>query len=255
MQKMQSKKQNKNVYILPNLFTSANFFCGILSILLSIKGDFYHASWAIMSAMLFDFLDGQVARLSKATSKFGLEYDSLSDVVSFGIAPMVMIYMLSLQDLRRIGVAIAFIYSVSCALRLARFNVNAQSTVKKDFTGLPTPAASGLIAAIIILSSEYPLIELKIMLPIIMLFLAFLMVSNIKYPALSSFNLKKGKPFLYLAAIVLATSVIIFHTELFLFVVFFGYVSYGVVREAHYYSLAKRYEKQFKLEGAHLNEK
>ncbi|HRZ86399.1 MAG TPA: CDP-diacylglycerol--serine O-phosphatidyltransferase [bacterium] len=252
---MYNKKKQKNVYILPNLFTSANFFCGIFSMILSLRGDFYHAAWAVMAAMLFDFLDGQVARLTKGTSQFGVEYDSLSDMVSFGIAPTIMMYLLALKDLNRIGIAIAFVYSVSCALRLARFNVSTQSSEKKQFTGMPTPAACGLLASLIILQSEYAFVDFVPMVPVIMLALAFLMVSNIKYPTLSSMNLKKEKPFLYLAGIVIATSVFIFHTELFIFVVFFSYAAYGVIRETHYYTLGRRYLRNLELERTRTNEK
>jgi len=252
---VENKLKNKNLYILPNLFTSVNFFCGILSMTFALKGEFYIAAWVIVAGMLFDFLDGQVARLVNATSRFGVEYDSLADLVTFGIAPTILMYTVVLKDINRIGIAVAFIYSVCCALRLARFNLNTVLFEKRNFVGLPTPAASGFLASVILLRSEFPWLSIDMVLPFFMLFLSFLMVSNIKYPALKSMIIVKGKPFINLVTVVLGTSIAIFHTELFLFFMFLFYVVYGLLREIHYYTRARRFEKRLNLERKRAHEK
>src|ERR1700677_259559 len=133
----------RKVYLVPNIVTTGNMFCGFYSMIASMHGDFMPASWAIIAASIFDMLDGRIARLTKATSQFGLEYDSLSDLISFGVAPAVLLYQWALQPYDRLGWLASFLYLACGALRLARFNVNSSALPKNYFQGLPIPMAAG----------------------------------------------------------------------------------------------------------------
>src|ERR1700733_9449296 len=135
-----------HIYVLPNLFTTGNMFFGFLSMIQSLEGHFVIAAYCIVAAAVFDTLDGRVARMTHATSKFGMEYDSLSDLVSFGVAPAILLYLWALKPFDRIGWLASFMYMACGALRLARFNVQAQSVEKKYFQGLPIPMAAGIVA-------------------------------------------------------------------------------------------------------------
>ncbi|HAY41251.1 MAG TPA: CDP-diacylglycerol--serine O-phosphatidyltransferase, partial [Gammaproteobacteria bacterium] len=141
---MTDKRQNKRgIYLLPSIFTTFALFAGFYSIVASINGDYTLAAISIMVAMLWDALDGRVARLTNTQSAFGAEYDSLSDLVSFGVAPALLVYEWSLSDLGRIGWLAAFIYLACAALRLARFNTQVGTADKRYFQGLPSPASAG----------------------------------------------------------------------------------------------------------------
>src|ERR1700743_2127063 len=140
----------RKIYIVPNFVTTANMFCGFYSVIASIKSEFSTAAWAIIAASVFDMLDGRIARLAKATSQFGVEYDSLSDLISFGMAPAVLFYVWALQPFERIGWLAAVLYLICGALRLARFNVTTAKLSGKYFQGLPIPMAAGMIATFII---------------------------------------------------------------------------------------------------------
>ncbi len=187
----------KGVYILPNLFTTGNLFCGFWAIISVFQEKFFYAAIAILLASVFDILDGKVARLSGATSKFGIQYDSLADLVSFGIAPALLAFSWALRPYGRFGWLAAFLFVVCGALRLARFNVQTSSGEVKYFKGLPIPVAASMIALTILLYLR--LIEtgwVKDIIILIMIWvLAFLMVSNIRYFSFKEFNLAKRKPF------------------------------------------------------------
>lgn len=222
----------KKVYLLPNLFTTANLFCGVASIAFTAQGDYLRAAWILFAAMFFDVLDGLVARLTRSTSYFGEQYDSLSDVISFGVAPSWLIYSMALMDLGRMGVALIFVYIACSALRLARFNSQINTEEKKVFTGLPTPAAAGFLASTVILLTKYHLMEWIRFVPILMIVVGYLMVSRVRYPSIKGINLKVVKvrqPFLYLVGVILAICMAVFHTELFLFTGFSGYLILGLV--------------------------
>ncbi|MEW6214507.1 MAG: CDP-diacylglycerol--serine O-phosphatidyltransferase, partial [Nitrospirota bacterium] len=135
----------KGIYILPNTLTLCGMFCGFYSILVALKGDYLHAAWAIMIANIFDGLDGWVARLTHSTTRFGIELDSLSDLVAFGVAPSVMLYKWALTPFGRVGWATAFLFVACGALRLARYNVQMGSTESRSFTGMPTPGAATIV--------------------------------------------------------------------------------------------------------------
>lgn len=203
---LRKKRLGRGVYILPNIFTSLNIFCGFYAVIASIDGKFVAAALAIIIAAVFDMLDGKIARATKTTSKFGLEYDSLADVISFGLAPGVMMYLWALKPMGRIGWLAAFLFMVCGALRLARFNTQAGTVSSEHFVGLPIPAGAGMNATTVLFWNKFGLgVESHPVVILIMLYaLAFLMVSNIKY---NSF--KKPELFRKMNFNVLVTSILI----------------------------------------------
>jgi CDP-diacylglycerol--serine O-phosphatidyltransferase len=220
MKKRKSKiKMEKGVYILPNLFTTGNLFCGFWAIISVFQERFFYAAVAILLAAVFDALDGKVARLSGATSKFGIQYDSLADLVSFGIAPAVLAFNWALRPYGRFGWFAAFLFVACGALRLARFNVMAGSGETKYFKGLPIPAAASMIALVILLYLR--LIEtgwVKDIVIVVMIYvLAFLMVSNIRYFSFKELNLAHRKPFGLFIFVLLTMIVIVMEPTVVLF--------------------------------------
>jgi len=209
----------KGVYILPNLFTTGNLFCGFWAIISVFQEKFFYAAIAILLASIFDVLDGKVARLSGATSKFGVQYDSLSDLISFGVAPALLAYSWALRPYERFGWLAAFLFVVCGALRLARFNVMSASGETRYFKGLPIPAAATMIALTILLYLR--LIEtgwVKDIVILVMIYvLAFLMVSNIRYSSLKELDLARKKPFRIFMFVVLSMIVIVMEPVLVLF--------------------------------------
>jgi len=194
MKKRKSQiKMRKGIYILPNLFTTGNLFCGFWAIVSVFQEQFFYAAVAILLASVFDVLDGKVARLSGATSKFGIQYDSLADLISFGVAPSLLAFSWALRPYGRFGWLAAFLFVVCGALRLARFNVMASSGETKYFKGLPIPAAASMIALTILLYLR--LIEtgwVKDIVILVMIYiLAFLMVSTIRYFSFKELGLAK----------------------------------------------------------------
>jgi CDP-diacylglycerol--serine O-phosphatidyltransferase len=224
-------KMKRGVYILPNLFTTGNLFCGFWAIISVFQEKFFFAAVAILLASAFDVLDGKVARLSGATSKFGVQYDSLADLVSFGIAPAVLAFSWALRPYGRFGWLAAFLFVVCGALRLARFNVQSTSGEIKYFKGLPIPAAASLIALTILLYLR--LIEtawVKDIVILVMIYvLAFLMVSNIRYFSFKELNLAKRKPFSLFIFVILSMIVITMEPALMLFGFVLFYVFSGPV--------------------------
>lgn len=219
----------KKISLLPSLFTTGNIFCGSYAIVLILNEKILSGAWFILAAIFFDFLDGQVARIKNMATRFGVEYDSLADLLSFGFAPAIMVYITFLKDMGRIGVALFFIYIACTALRLARFNTQKIVPQKISFIGLPTPASSGFVAALFIIHNEYHFKFMAHTIPVLVLILAALMVSTFRYPALGIFNLWKKKPFLNLVAIVLCSTMVFLHLELFLFLCFTGYILFGII--------------------------
>lgn len=212
-------KVRKGIYIIPNLFTTGNLFCGFWAIISVFQEKFFIASVAILLATVFDMLDGKIARLSGATSKFGVQYDSLADLVSFGIAPAILSFSWALRPYGKFGWLAAFVYVACGALRLARFNVQSSSGEIKYFKGLPIPAAASMLALTILLYLR--LIETGLIKDIIILImiwlLSFLMVSNIRYFSLKELNLSKRKPFSLFIFIILSMIVIIMEPVIVLF--------------------------------------
>jgi CDP-diacylglycerol---serine O-phosphatidyltransferase len=221
----------KGIYILPNLFTTGNLFCGFWAIISVFQENFYYAAIAILLASAFDILDGKVARLSGATSKFGVQYDSLADLVSFGIAPALLAFSWALRPYGKFGWLAAFLFVVCGALRLARFNVQSSSGEAKYFKGLPIPAAASMIALTILLYFE--LIEtggVKDIVILVMIYiLAFFMVSSIRYFSFKELNLAKRKPFSIFIFVILSMIVIAYQPIIVLFGFTLVYVFSGPV--------------------------
>ena len=225
-------RMKKGVYILPNLFTTGNLFCGFWAIVSVFQEKYYYAAIAILLATVFDILDGKVARLSGSTSKFGVQYDSLADLISFGIAPALLAYSWALRPYGRFGWLAAFLFVVCGALRLARFNVMSAAGDTKYFKGLPIPAAASVIALTILLYLR--LIETgwtkDIVILVMIYILAFLMVSSIRYFSFKELNLAKRKPFSIFMFVVLSLIVIVMEPVVVLSGFILFYVLSGPVR-------------------------
>lgn len=219
-----------HIYVLPNLLTTCNMFCGFFGIIYSIKGEFTIAAYAVVAAAVFDLLDGRVARLTHSTSLFGQEYDSLSDVISFGVAPGVLMFLWALQPFGRVGWLAAFLYVACGALRLARFNVQAKLVEKKDFTGLPIPMAAGIISGSVLAFQELELQGARNWGLLAMTFLlAFVMVSNFRYRSFKDLDFRERVPFRYLVVGVLLLVLVASRPEVMLFVLFLTYAFLGAV--------------------------
>jgi len=224
-------KMRRGIYILPNLFTTGNLFCGFWAIISVFQEQYFYAAVAILLASVFDILDGKVARLSRTSSKFGVQYDSLADLISFGVAPALLAFNWALRPYGRFGWLAAFLFVVCGALRLARFNVQTSPGEVKYFKGLPIPVAASMIALTILLYLR--LIEtgwVKDIIILIMIWvLAFLMVSNIRYFSFKEFNLAKRKPFRIFLFVVLSMIVIVMEPIIVLFCFVLFYVFSGPV--------------------------
>jgi CDP-diacylglycerol--serine O-phosphatidyltransferase len=218
--KRRSKKRNKRgIYILPNLFTSCSLFGGFYAIIAAIQGRYDAAAIAILVSSIFDGLDGKIARFTNTTSQFGTEYDSLSDLVAFGVAPGLLVFEWSLQSFGRFGWLAVFLYVICGALRLARFNIQKNNLESHHFKGLPIPGAAIFIATLVLfMHSLDGLFENKniMIIPAIYL-LSFLMVSTIDYLSFKELELFKKKPFNVLVATILLFMVVAYKPALMLF--------------------------------------
>lgn len=225
------KQPRRGVYLLPNLFTTAALFSGFYSIIAAMNGNFTHASIAIFISMVFDGLDGRVARLTRTQSAFGAEYDSLADMVSFGIAPALVSFSWALAPLHKVGWIAAFIYAVGAALRLARFNTMLGTSDKRYFTGLPSPAAAAIVAGVIWAANESGVSgeSLSTIMTLLVPITGLLMVSNIKYRSFKDLNIKGRVPFVVLLIAVLALILIALEPALVLASVFCLYGIWGVL--------------------------
>ena len=201
--------RRKGIYLLPNILTTGALFGGFYAVLSGFTGNFEFAAMAIFAAMIFDGLDGRVARMTNTQSDFGVQYDSLSDMVSFGVAPAVVAYGWGVSDLGKLGLAAAFVYASCAALRLARFNVQAELSDKKTFTGLPSPVAAALVAGFIWSTYDIePSLGLSIIGAIFTSAAGLLMVSNFKYPSFKEVDLRGKVPFIVILSIVMGFVVI-----------------------------------------------
>jgi CDP-diacylglycerol--serine O-phosphatidyltransferase len=228
----------RGIYILPNALTICGMCLGFYSILATMKGNYIHASWAVMFAMVFDGLDGWVARLTHSSSKFGIELDSLSDLVAFGIAPSVLVYKWALLPFGRIGWLIAFLFAGFGAIRLARYNIQMGSTESKAFTGMPIPGAAAVIVTLVIFYSKIwdgtPVKNYFIL--FLTLILAILMVSTLKFHGLKELDLRKRKPLRILIAFVIVLSLIIAHPQIALFIFAMLYLIGGIIENIILYA-------------------
>ena len=224
------KKLSIRIYLLPNLVTTANIFFGFFAVIAAIKEDFTHAAYAIVAAAIFDLLDGRLARLTRSTSKFGAEYDSLCDLISFGMAPAVMLYLWALQPFGRLGWLACFLFMTCGALRLARFNVQAHVVEKAYFQGLPIPMAAGIVASSVLAFQDLDIEARGNPLLLAMTFLlAFVMVSTFRYRSFKDLDLKQRLPFPYLVAGVTVLAVVAYRPEVNLFLLFLTYATLGAV--------------------------
>ncbi len=232
--RFEKEKLRKGIYILPNIFTSLNLFCGFYSIVSSINGNFTAAAWSILIAGIFDLLDGKIARATNTTSKFGVEYDSLSDLISFGLAPGLMIYLWALKPMDVFGRTAwlaAFLFMACGALRLARFNTNAGTSSSEYFTGLPIPSAAGMNAAIVLICTRLSIegYALNMTVLVMLYVLSFLMVSTVKYNSFKKAELFKKMNFNLLVVVILVIIFVATEPEITLFAIGITYLFSGPV--------------------------
>ncbi|MEC7596112.1 MAG: CDP-diacylglycerol--serine O-phosphatidyltransferase [Pseudomonadota bacterium] len=225
----------KGIYLLPSVLTTFGMFAGFYSIISSINGDFTIAAISIMIAMMWDTLDGRVARLTNTQSAFGAEYDSLADLVSFGLAPALLVYQWTLYELGRFGWLAAFVFLACAALRLARFNTQIGIADKRYFQGLPSPAAAGVIASMIWLkiwtfaSFDSDVISLGYYLGAgITILCGLLMVSNVRYYSFKELDSKKAS-FRFLIIVILSLIILVYKPNIILFTGFFVYLLSGPI--------------------------
>ena len=233
----------KGIYILPNSLTLCGMFFGFFSILNAIKGNFEFAAWAIFIAGVFDGLDGWVARLTNSTTRFGIELDSLSDLVAFGVAPSVLVYKWSISPFGRIGFAAAFLFTACGALRLARYNVQMGSAESKAFTGMPIPGAAGVLGAMVLFYEKiWHGAPAGIFMLILTIFLSILMVSTLRFHGLKEIDFKKRKPFSILVVIVVVFVAFVTHPPQTLFVFAMVYLAWGIIENI--YLIYRKRKKQ-----------
>jgi len=239
----------KGVYLLPNILTLCGMFFGFYSILASLKGNYIHAAWAILIANIFDGLDGWVARLTQSTTRFGIELDSLSDLVAFGVAPAVMLYKWGLLPFGRVGWAAAFLFMACGALRLARYNVQMGSTESKAFTGMPIPGAASVVSTLVIFYYEIweTVPEKNSFILLFTIFLSVLMVSTLRFHVVKELNIGRRKPFSILVAIVIVFALIVVHPPIALFLFAMIYLIGGIIENI---VLFYRKRKQISKAGA-----
>lgn len=267
--------QASRIYFLPNLMTAGNLFCGFIAVIKCIQARlitdageyaalhptlssielYTQAVWFILAAVVFDSLDGRLARMGGRTSLFGAEFDSLADVVSFGIAPALMVFFLILaprgdyQWFRELGWFIAFVYLLCGAVRLARFNVitnpllhRAETESHKDFVGLPIPAAAGTVASLVLLllnlaQNARELRQLTLGLPLLLILVAFLMVSTVRYPSFKQVNWETKTRFQTFVLVFIVAGAVWKLQEIAFFFLFLGYIAYGLF--THYQRVAR----------------
>ncbi|MBI5027065.1 MAG: CDP-diacylglycerol--serine O-phosphatidyltransferase [Nitrospirae bacterium] len=227
----------KGIYLLPNTLTLCGMFCGFYAIIAAFKGNYIYAAWAILIANIFDGLDGWIARLTHSTTRFGIELDSLSDLVAFGIAPAVLIYTWALYPFGRVGWGAAFLFVICGALRLARFNIQMGSTESKAFTGMPIPGAAAVIASFVLfyIDNWGRLMGKNYLILALTFILAILMVSTLKYHGAKEIDFRERKPFYLLVAIVIILVLIFMHPSVVLFVLSMGYMLWGIGENAFLY--------------------
>ena len=226
--------RRRGIYVLPNLLTTAALFGGFYAIVQAMQGEFEKAAMAIFVAMVLDGLDGRVARLTRTQSAFGAEYDSLSDMVSFGVAPALVIYEWALRDLGRLGWISAFVYCACAALRLARFNTTLEVIDKRYFQGLPSPAAAALVAGLVWAMIEHGVggRDIRWVAAVITIFAGLTMVSSVRFYSFKDLNLRRSVPFVVVLGIVLAFVLVSSYPSIVLLALFVAYALSGYVLAA-----------------------
>jgi CDP-diacylglycerol--serine O-phosphatidyltransferase len=265
-------EEASHIYLLPNSLTAGNLFFGFLAILRCIQANnatdpeiissyFSQAVWFILFGVICDALDGRVARLGGRESLFGKEFDSIADIISFGVAPAMMMIFLILQPTEKypfflqIGWLIAFIYLLCAGVRLARFNVlthpmlpqAARMKGTKDFLGLPVPAAAGMIASLVLVLNSFELRGLAILMPPLMLGIAYLMISNIQYPSFKEVDWQTSTKFRTFILLIFGLGIAFTFRELFFAILFFSYIIYGPIRHLYRGYKAKKLKQRREL--------
>ncbi len=222
--------RHKGVYLLPNLFTTAALFAGFYAIVAAMNGHFENAALGIIIAGVLDGMDGGVARMTNTQSKFGAEYDSLSDCVAFGVAPGLVAYAWALSGLGKFGWAAAFIYVACAALRLARFNVQAEASDKRFFIGLPSPTGAGLVATLVWLGASRGIegADISWLVAVVVAGAGLLMVSSVKYHSFKEFHIGRV-PFKMLLGVIIAFAIVFLDPPLVLLSVAVIYVAVGLL--------------------------
>jgi CDP-diacylglycerol--serine O-phosphatidyltransferase len=225
------KKRRRGIYLLPNLFTTGCLFAGFYAIVASMGDRYEAAAIAIFVAMIMDGLDGRVARLTNTQSAFGAEYDSLADMVSFGLAPALVVYVWVLSDLGKVGWLAAFVYTAGTALRLARFNTQVGRADKRYFQGLASPAAAAVMAGMVWVGQDYSLAGhyMAVVAAITAVLLGLFMVSNVRYRSFKDLDLKGRVPFVTILVMVLVFVLISIDPPQMLFAVFALYALSGPI--------------------------
>lgn len=240
-----AESMRKGIYILPNLFTTGSLFAGFYSMVATMNGDFRTAAIWVLVSSIFDGLDGKVARLTGTSSQFGVEYDSLADLVAFGVTPGLLMYSWALKPFGRLGWLAAFLFVVCGALRLARFNVQVTTVESKRFVGLPIPAAASMVSATVLLFYHFgwPSSYKKLAILTLIYCLAFLMVSNFKYYSFKDPGFIKRQPFVFLVLSVLLLIIIAAEPYAMLFLLFVCYVASGPIAFVMTWPRRRRLEK------------
>jgi len=224
--------RRRGIYLLPNLFTTAALFAGFYAIVQAMNQRFDQAAVAIFVAMVLDGLDGRVARLTRTQSAFGAEYDSLSDMVSFGAAPALVMYEWALKDLGKLGWIAAFVYCAGTALRLARFNTNIDVVDKRYFQGLPSPMAAAMLAGLVWVFDDLGIdreLWLSIIAWVFTMYAGITMVSNVPFYSFKEFNVRKAVPFWVVAVFAAGLAVVSLKPSVVLFLMVFAYGVSGYV--------------------------
>lgn len=246
--RLRKDQMKKGIYILPNLFTTASLFLGFYSIISSMNEMYEIAAWTILMAIVFDGLDGRIARMTRTSSKFGAEYDSLADLVAFGVAPAILSYHWALWSFEKWGWLAAFLFVTCGALRLARFNVQTAIIDSKVFNGLAIPAGASVIATTVLLfyklggDGQFNHVSILIGTTLV----ALLMVSSIKYYSFKDLNFFARKPFMSFVLIVLILVIVIAETQIMIFTFSVGYALSGPVWLVYKFSRKKRMEHEKK---------
>lgn len=252
IKKFREGQPRRGIYLLPNLFTTAALFTGFYAIVAAIDNRFEQAAIAIFIAMLLDGIDGRVARMTNTESDFGAEYDSLSDMISFGIGPALVVYGWALSGMGKLGWLVAFIYTAGAALRLARFNTQVGIADKAYFQGLPSPAAAGIVAGIVWFGETQlasgPMVDYLAM--GLTVWAGVLMVSNVRYFSFKTINWKGKVPFVVLLLFVLVIVTVSTNPPVMFFLGFVGYSISGI-----FYTLFQLQKHRKERKSQHVTEK
>ena len=237
---MTNSNKPQLIYIIPNLFTAASAFTGVISILSSVKGDFEKAAIFILISLVFDGLDGRVARLTKTTSRFGAEFDSLADIVAFGVAPAILFYYSVGIHYGKVGSLLTAMYVVFGAIRLARFNIMVGVSEPSVFIGVPIPTAAVVLATWVMMHERYLFFrDFDFLIIFGVALLSFLMVSNIRYPSFKKINLEKQNLRKVLIYLIMLFSIIYIYPIETITIVITIYLFYGPFRAIYNFSIAK----------------